>query len=228
MDDALRFADRLIAVSVRALGGSVASVILHGSLAIDDYVPGRSDIDLLMVVDRALDSATMDRLTHALVAEQPKAPARVDVRGVTREVAARPPEPPPMELYVRLDPSAEPEIVSRDPGEPDLIVELSLCRERGRALYGAAPREVIGDLPVSSVLRVGDAQLARWQALTDDARHAALMVLTACRVWRFSEERVDCSKTAAATWALDRDPSLEAIRAALSGQASTARSSRPT
>jgi hypothetical protein len=96
-----------------------------------------------------------------------------------------------------------------------LIVELSLCRERGRALHGAAPRELIAAVRASSVLRVGDAQLARWQALTDDARHAALMLFSACRIWQFSEERTHSSKTAAAMWALGRDPSLEAIRAAL-------------
>jgi len=26
-------------------------VILHGSLTLDDYIPGRSDLDLLVVVD---------------------------------------------------------------------------------------------------------------------------------------------------------------------------------
>lgn len=190
-------------------------MILQGSLALDDYVPGHSDIDLLVIVDRPLDPTARRALTRALIAEQPEAPARVDLRVVTRQVAAAPPELPPMELYVRLDPGAPPEIVARDPGEPDLIVELSLCRERGRELYGAAPREVIGAVPACWVLRVGDAQLARWQALTDDARHAALMVLTACRVWHFGERRMHCSKTVAARWALERDPSLHAIRDAL-------------
>jgi len=190
-------------------------VILQGSLALDDYVPGHSDIDLLVIVDRPLDAATMDQLTYAVVAEQPEAPACVDLRVVTREVAATPPEPPPIELYVRLDPRAEPKIVSRDTGEDDLIVKLSLSRERGGALHGVAPREVIAEVPASSVLRVGDAQLVRWQALTNDARHAALMVFTACRIWHFSQEHIHCSKTAAAMWTLERDPSLEAIRAAL-------------
>ena len=41
------------------------------------------------------------------------------------------------------------------------------------------------------------------------------MVLTACRVWRFSEERIHCSKSTAAKWALGRDPSLDAVRDAL-------------
>ena len=41
------------------------------------------------------------------------------------------------------------------------------------------------------------------------------MVLTACRIWRFSEERRHCSKSAAGAWALTRDPSLRAVRGAL-------------
>jgi hypothetical protein len=34
-----------------ALGETAAGVILHGSLTLGDYLPGRSDLDLLMVVD---------------------------------------------------------------------------------------------------------------------------------------------------------------------------------
>jgi hypothetical protein len=65
------------------------------------------------------------------------------------------------------------------------------------------------------VVRAGDAQLARWESLTDDAPYAELMVLTACRIWRFSEERTHCSKTGTGLWALARDPSLQAVRDAL-------------
>ena len=212
---ALGFAERVAAVCARVLGDVVRSVILHGSLALGDYVPGRSDIDLLVIVDRPLARAEMEALTRALVVAQAHAPACVDLRVATTAVAGAPPELPPMELYVALDPNAEPEIVVRHPGESDLLVELSLCRERGTALRGAAPRAVIGEVPDRWVLRVGDAQLARWQALTDDAGHAALMVLTACRIWRFSEQRIHCSKSAAGTWALERDASLRAVRAAL-------------
>jgi thioesterase domain-containing protein len=61
----------------------------------------------------------------------------------------------------------------------------------------------------------GDEVLERWQRLTDDAEHAALMVLTACRVWRFAVEGVHCSKTEAAHWALLQEPALPAVEAAL-------------
>lgn len=45
--------------------------------------------------------------------------------------------------------------------------------------------------------------------------HAELMVLTACRIWRFAAEGVHCSKTDAGRWALARDPSLVAVAEAL-------------
>ena len=41
---ALRFAQTLAGACAGALGKTVAGVILHGSLTLDDYVPGRSDL----------------------------------------------------------------------------------------------------------------------------------------------------------------------------------------
>jgi predicted nucleotidyltransferase len=212
--DALAFAQRIAASCRRVLNETLASVIVHGSLALDDYTPGHSDIDLLGVVERPLLDVEIASLTRVLAAEQAQAPGPVDLRVVTRAAAATPSEAPPMELYVRLHRNARPRVESRHP-EPDLVVELSICRAHGRALLGAEPPAVFGQVRDEWVLLVGDAQLARWQSLTDDAPYAALMVLTACRIWRFSEERTHCSKAAAASWAHARDPSLTAVRDAL-------------
>jgi predicted nucleotidyltransferase len=49
--DALAFAQVLAGSCIRVIEASVAGVILHGSLTLGAYVPGRSDADLLMVVD---------------------------------------------------------------------------------------------------------------------------------------------------------------------------------
>jgi hypothetical protein len=211
---ALAFAQRLTQISSQVLGESLLSVILHGSLTLDDYLPGQSDIDLLAIVDHALSDSEIDSLTRVVTAERAGAPGPVDLRVVTHAVATSPPDPPPLELYIRLKTSAPPAVEARRL-EPDMVVELSICRQHGRALLGSAARELIAEVPSGRVLRVGDAQLARWQSLTDDAPYAALMVLTACRIWRFSHERIHCSKFAAGTWALARDPSLHAIRDAL-------------
>jgi Aminoglycoside adenylyltransferase, C-terminal domain len=103
----------------------------------------------------------------------------------------------------------------RHPGERDLAVELSVCRTYGRSLLGAAPAELLGEVPDRWVVAAGDAQLAAWQAIGDDPPYAELTVLTACRVWRFAEEGRHASKTAAAQWALERDPTLGVVGDAL-------------
>jgi hypothetical protein len=213
--EALGWARRLAATWSHELGEALTSVILHGSLVLGGYNPRRSDIDLLAIVARPLTDSEPESLARALSAAQAGMPCPVDFRGVTREVAADPREAPPLELYVRHRPGCPPGLEARRQEEPDLLVELSVCREHGRALLGASPRQVIGAVPHRWVLGAGDAQLARWESLTDDAPHAALMVLTACRIWRFSEERTHCSKSAAGLWVLARDPSLQAVRDAL-------------
>jgi hypothetical protein len=55
---------------------------------------------------------------------------------------------------------------------------------------------VSGEVPHDWVLTAGDAQLTRWQSLTDDAPQAALMVVIECRIWRFSEEGSHSPKAA--------------------------------
>jgi hypothetical protein len=213
--EALALAERTAAICSEVLGEILASVIVHGSLVLGDYAPRHSDIDLLGVVHRPLLDLEIEALTRAHASEQDDAPCPVDLRIVTRAAAATPSPAPPMELYLRLAEGAPPEVETRHPGDADLVVEFSICRQHGRALLGADPRVVIGEVADELVIAAGDAELARWQSLTDDARHAGLMVLTACRVWRFSEERTHCSKAAAGRWALAREPSLTAVRDAL-------------
>jgi Domain of unknown function (DUF4111)/Nucleotidyltransferase domain len=209
----LRFAGALARAAAGALGDTVAAVILHGSLTLGDFLPGRSDVDLLAVVDGPLDDAQVDALTGAVAAEPP--PARVDLRVVTRQVAAASTPAPPMEAYLELTPGSGVQVQRRHPGERDLVVEFSVCRAHGRSLVGAPPAELIGEVPPAWVLAVSDAQLADWQAIGDDPPHAEVTVLTTCRIWRFAEEGRHCSKAAAGAWALRGDPTLQVVRDAL-------------
>jgi predicted nucleotidyltransferase len=216
-EGALRFAGALARSCADALGEAVAGVMLHGSLTLGDYLPGRSDVDLLVVVDDPLTDARSAALTQAAAAYQARAPGRVDLRVVTRQVAGAPTPAPPMEAYIEITPASGSElhVERRHPGERDLVVEFSMCRAHGRSLVGAPPAELIGEVPAEWVVAVGDAQLADWQAIGDDPAHAELTVLTTCRIWRFAEEGRHSSKPAAGAWALGRDPRLQVVRDAL-------------
>jgi hypothetical protein len=213
---ALQFAEELARACAGALGETVAGVILHGSLTLDDYLPGCSDVDLLVVIDDSLSDARLAALVEAMASRRAEAPGSADLRLVTRQVAASPTPAPLLEAYLRLTPGSGVRVEERrHPGERDLAVELSVCRAHGRSLLGAAPAELLGEVPDRWVVAAGDAQLAAWQAIGDDPPYAELTVLTACRVWRFAEERRHSSKTAAAEWALGRDPTLGVVSEAL-------------
>jgi predicted nucleotidyltransferase len=209
------FAERLARCCANALGEQVVAVLLHGSLTLGDFTPGKSDVDLLIVVERPLADEEIDAVLGTIDSLRGEAPSRVDLRVVTRAVAASPTPAPAMEVYVALQPGRPMEVETRVAGEPDLIVEFSMVRAHGRTIVGAEPSALIGDVPDEWVAEVGDRQLAAWERLVDDAAHAELMVLTTCRIWRFHAERVHCSKAEAGRWALARDPSLSAVEAAL-------------
>ena len=179
------------------------------------YTAARSDIDLLVVVDRPLRDDELAALEKLVVSAAVSAPGGVDFRVVTRAEAASPKQAPAMELYVGLHPRGTLEIEQRVAGERDLVAEFSLVRAAGRSLLGDEPTAIVGAVPDEWVVTYGDENLARWQQLTDDSDHAELMVLTSCRIWRFAAESVHCSKVDAGRWALARDPSLTAVAAAL-------------
>jgi hypothetical protein len=164
------------------------------------------------VTAEPLDREAIDELSARL--ERLRPAAAIDLRLVTWDVAQEPPTTPEVEAYLRVERGGVRRETERWP-ERDLVVEFSVCRAHGIALVGKEPANVIGPVPDEWVLRVGDAQLADWQAIGDDPEYAELTVFTACRVWLFAEERRHVSKEHAAEWALARDPSLSGVRAAL-------------
>lgn len=191
---------------------------MHGSLALGGYTPGRSDVDLLGIVERSLTDEELAELEELVVRSWERVPSGVvgvDFRVITSAVAAAPTESPPLELYVGLDAVRAPEVERRVACERDVLVELSIVRAGGRGLLGPEPSEVVGEVPDAWVVAYGDEVLARWQQRTADTDNARHMVLGSCRIWQFAAERIHCSKEEAARWTLARDPSLAAVDAAL-------------
>ncbi|HUI36758.1 MAG TPA: nucleotidyltransferase domain-containing protein, partial [Gaiellaceae bacterium] len=214
MRAATKLAQEIADSCAELLGDRLVAVILHGSLVLGDYSPASSDVDLLAIVERPLTDDELAALAELVLARHGEA-AGIDLRAVTRAVAGEPTESPAMELYVGVHHDHEPELLRRIVGERDLVAELSMVRAVRRSLVGPDPTAVVAAMPAERVVAYGDEVLERWQQLTDDAEHAALMVLTGCRIWRFAVGGVHCSKTEAARWALLQEPALPAVEAAL-------------
>jgi len=168
-----------------------ATVIVHGSLALGDFRPGSSDVDLLVISDKPTDG-----VVAAVEREWKEDPTNLDLRVVSYAVAAKPTRAPHMALYVSL--TAEDGLyVECERDEPDLVIEFSVCRQLGHT-------GVIGVVPDEWVDEVGAEVVERWRRIGYDPPHQELMALTACRIWRFREERIHCSKPSAAAWARAR------------------------
>jgi predicted nucleotidyltransferase len=215
-DDAVAAANLICDAVIDIVGAAARSVILHGSLATGGFRPGRSDIDLLVVAGGGLTDAQATSLERVVREADLGRAAGIDLHVVTAEAAGRPARAPALELYLGRHGRSpiELEVERRVAADPDLATELSMALSDGYALAGAPPDEVIAPVPAEWIIDRGRHWLMTWQSLTDDVQHAAFMVLTACRIWRFALERVHCSKPRAAQWALDRDPSLAVVRQA--------------
>lgn len=143
-------------------------------------------------------------------------PTALDLRFTTREVAARPPRLPTIVLEIAAHPPHnELEIVADDQADPDLLIEFAVCRAYGRALYGRVPSEMIAPVPHRWLLEIADNELTNWQRIDRLGQSPVMVTLTTCRIWRYANERVFCSKLEAARWALDRTPECTVIAEAI-------------
>jgi hypothetical protein len=112
--------DRLIAACTSVLPD--ATVIVHGSLALGDYVPGKSDVDLLVLSD-----APADALVVAAERAWKQEPGNFDLRVVRYAVAAAPTRTPRMALGVGAH--GDQIETERETTEAALVIDFSVCRQ---------------------------------------------------------------------------------------------------
>jgi hypothetical protein len=182
-------------------------VLLVGSAALGDYVPGVSDLDVVVVAPGPLEDpeALAAPLRHA---ELPCPARKLELVVYLAEQAAA----PTRELEFELDLNTGPETdrlltgLGREPAHWYLI-DLAIGREHGVALSGPPPRELIGEPPREDVL---SALAAGIRSALDEEPESPSTVLNACRAARYALHGDWTSKAAAGDWAVHTgsDPRL--------------------
>jgi predicted nucleotidyltransferase len=114
----MEFAAGLSLKCADALDDQVDAAFIHGSLALGDFVPGRSDLDMLIVVQAPLTDAQLPAVLNEIDRLSGDAQYRVDLRIVTRDVAAKSTRAPAMELGVALTPRHPANSETRVAAEP--------------------------------------------------------------------------------------------------------------
>ena len=204
------------------LRDDLMGVYLHGSAVMGCFHPEKSDIDLIVVVDRPMSEPVKRAFLEMVVEQNAQGPAKgIEMSVVRREVCRPFVYPTPYELHFsaghldayREDPEG---YIRRMQGDDkDLAAHFTIIRERGRCLYGAPIEEVFEAVPRRDYLD------ALWydveNAREEIAAYPMYLTLNLARVLAYAEEGLILSKKEGGAWALDRLPPeyRPLIRAAL-------------
>jgi Nucleotidyltransferase domain/Aminoglycoside adenylyltransferase, C-terminal domain len=199
VDEYLRTLARILA---RELGDDLTAAYLHGSAALGGFRLDRSDVDVLVVVERSLPRARLRRLAAAVGhAGLPDPACGLELDVITREAALQPRHPSPLELNLFTSAERHEVHLGADIGtSTDIVLHLAVVAVAGVALAGPPPADAIGEVPRAWVA----AELRNELAWGLDHASPAYQALNAARAWRFAEEGVVCGKIEGGMWALGR------------------------
>lgn len=163
MDDYL---SALVEQAEAVLGDALVGVYVGGSVALNGYRQGPSDIDVAIVVDSSLSDLTKHALVARLKHEALPCPARgLELVVYRSDVAASGTSSPGFELELNTGREMEfratyhPEDRPSEDGLFWYAVDRSILREHGIALVGPPPDEVFGEV---TGLRAVLADSVRW------------------------------------------------------------------
>ena len=208
----------VVATAGRHLDPGLVGVYAIGSVALGDWRPGTSDVDVAIVA-RGYDAAALRRLAADLDHARLPVPARKLECVVYDEATVRLGD---ATFALNLNTGAgERTTVELDPSRVPrfwFVLDLAIAHRRAVALHGPPAEHTLG-APGEPEVRAALAQGLDWHA-GDDAGAA---VLAACRAWQHLCTGGWSSKSDAARWAVGRLRADEASLAAAIEAAAAAR-----
>ncbi len=194
------------------LQGNLVGIYLHGSSVMRCFNPDKSDIDLIIVVDRPLSNTVKRKFLDMVVEYNALGPAKgIEMSVVLRAVCKPFVYPTPYELHFsaghldwyREDPDEY--IRELNGTDKDLAAHFTIINHRGRCLYGAPVAEVFAEVPACDYMD------SIWYDIADAAeeitQYTLYLTLNLARVLAYKEEKLVLSKKEGGEWAMDHLPS---------------------
>jgi hypothetical protein len=197
------------------LGGELVGVYAGGSYGLGAYEPGRSDIDVTVVVAGALSHAAKQAIVERLRHEALPCPARgLELVVYPLATARGGGGEPGFELNLNTG-SAMGFRVDEAPGDIEgfwFAIDRSILRAHGVALTGPPAADLFAPIPRATLLELLQESI-RWHR-DSDVPLGSDTVLNTCRALRFASEGTWSSKREAGAWAA-QEP---IVAAALAGE----------
>jgi hypothetical protein len=197
------------------LGGELVGVYAGGSYGLGAYEPGRSDIDVTVVVAGALSHAAKQAIVERLRHEALPCPARgLELVVYPLATARGGGGEPGFELNLNTG-AAMGFRVDEAPGDIEgfwFAIDRSILRAHGVALTGPPAADLFAPIPRATLLELLQESI-RWHR-DSDVPLGSDTVLNTCRALRFASEGTWSSKREAGAWAT-QEP---IVAAALAGE----------
>ena len=197
--------------SKKILQDNLVGVYLHGSLVMGCFNPQKSDIDLIIVVDKpisvSIKKAYLDMVVHFNALGPTKG---IEMSIVLREVCKPFVYPTPFELHFSagyLDwYKDDPDDYIREMNgtDKDLAAHFTIINKRGRCLYGAPIEDVFAEVPSSDYM---DSIWFDVEGATEEiTEYPMYLTLNLARVLAYKKEGLVLSKKEGGDWALEHLP----------------------
>ncbi len=203
--------DGFIILTRTILKENLTGIYLHGSAVMGCYNPDKSDLDLLIVVNRPLSDAEKRKFMDMVIQYDSMAPGKgIEMSVILKNVCDPFVYPTPFELHFsrmhadwyRKDPDDY--VRNMNGTDKDLAAHIMILINRGKCLYGAPVNEVFSEVPANNYLDsiIGDIECAA----DEIADNTMYLTLNLCRVLAYKEDGLVLSKKEGGEWGLSNLP----------------------
>ncbi len=189
------------------LQDNLVGVYLHGSSVMGCFNPEKSDIDLIVVVERPLNDSVKRAYLDMVVRHNARGPAKGIEMSIVRRAVCKPfVYPTPFELHFSAGHlewyETDPDDYVREMNgtDKDLAAHFTILNKRGKCLYGAPIQEVFAEVPGRDYLD------SIWfdveGAAEEISEYPMYLTLNLARVLAYIEEGLVLSKKEGGEWAI--------------------------
>ena len=197
--------------SKKILCDNLVGVYLHGSMVMGCFNPQKSDIDLIIVIDKPISDSIKRAYLDTVVQFNALAPKKgIEMSIVLRAVCKPFVYPTPFELHFS---AGYLEWYGEDPDDyiremtgtdKDLAAHFTIINKRGKCLYGVPIEDVFAEVPSSDYM---DSIWFDVEGATEEiTEYPMYLTLNLARVLAYKKEGLVLSKKEGGDWALEHLP----------------------
>lgn len=192
---------------------NLVGVYLHGSLAMGGFVPGQSDVYMIVVVENALTKRLWESLAQVCLSLSKEIGGKgLEMSVILSKYAKNPVYPMPFEFHYSETWRSRFEKGQIGPfpkGDPDLSAHLRVINERGITLFGKPINKVFGIISDEDYLK---ALLYDLEDIPESLmNYPVYYILNLCRIMAFIQTRKVMSKKEGGEWYLANEKAFKKL-----------------